>query len=89
MKGMENSGQLRRFDCVQYKNKGLERITNKFAWDKMSDKIRVIFERNNYDGQCHRDQPVWKSKHDNKQTKQYIPMNLMNNTGSKMVDEVG
>ena len=59
-KGMKNSENRHRCKCVQCENKRLERITNQFAWEQTSDKIRVRFERNCYNGKWHYNQPVWK-----------------------------
>ena len=37
----------------QYEKKRLNWITNQFSWQQTSDKIRVRFERNYYDGKWH------------------------------------
>ena len=67
----------------------MERIKNNFSWEQTSDKRRVRFERNDYAGQWHYNQPVWKYKHDKNRQKSDIPTNVLTNAGSKIGDEVG
>ena len=42
---------------------------------------RVKFETNDYDGQCHYNKYVWKSKIDYKQIKIELPMIFLTNAG--------
>ena len=65
-KGDEQTVKIDADASVPSTKKWLERITNQFAWEQTSEKLRVRFDKNYYNVQWHQIQSIWKYEHDQK-----------------------